>query len=127
MNKFLILTSIAGITLVSSIAGAVTLDNKDKTTSTVSVEIDGKKSDVKVVPGTLYDSKDKDVVLTLGKNEPVSAKGKEKLIIKDDKILPETTTASPAEASSTSAVGLVKIAPKGDIVVGKPTESKDSK
>jgi hypothetical protein len=128
MNKYVILSSLAAITLFAGAASAVTVKNTDKGDISLATEMEGKKESVTLKSGESFDSKGKDVVLTLGTEKPMTAKGDESFHIKEgklvadkghkEKVVKETTTA-PAEAAP--AAGTPPVA------VQKPAEAPAAK
>jgi hypothetical protein len=110
MKKLMLVTATATFALLSGVAGAVTLTNHDKNETTVSIEVGGKKEELKLKSNGVFDSKGQDTTITLGKEKPVSGKGSDAFIIKGGKIemvKPVTDTKAP-EAAKTEVKTEVK-------------------
>ncbi|MDX1975689.1 MAG: hypothetical protein SFT92_08470 [Rickettsiales bacterium] len=86
MKKLVFVSSMVALIASAGAAGAVTLKNTDKTDVTVAIEQGGKTENTTIKAGESFDSKGKDVSITLGKEKPVMAKGDEQLVIKDGKL-----------------------------------------
>lgn len=135
MNKYVFLSSLAAITLFAGAASAVTVKNTDKGDMVLSTEMEGKKESVTLKSGDSFDSKGKDVTLTLGTEKPLTAKGDESFSIKEGKLVADKgdkgkheghkekvvkeTTPAPAEAAP--AAGTTPAAEQ------KPAEAPASK
>jgi hypothetical protein len=110
MNKFILLTSVAAFSLVSGVAGAVTIKNTDKTEATLHVTVDGKQEMVKLKEGESYDSKGKDISYSIAPEKKLmSAKGSESLEIKSGKV--EMVKLEPAKDQAAPAAGVIEKAP----------------
>jgi len=105
MKSYVFLASLAAFSLVSGMAGAVTLKNTGKGVEIVSVDVGGKKDVLKLMPGQIYDSKDKDASFIVGNNKPVQGKGKDNFILNSGKITADTSDTQAAETPVTPAAG----------------------
>jgi hypothetical protein len=128
MNKYVFLSSLAAITLFAGAASAVTVKNTDKGDISLATEMEGKKETVIIKGGESFDSKGKDVTLTLGTEKPMTAKGDESFHIKDGKLMADkghkeklVKDATPAPAEAAPAAGTPPVAEQ------KPAEAPASK
>lgn len=86
MNTYVLLTSAAAFALVSGVASAASLTNKDKDVAHVKVEMDGKTQEINLKQGETFDTKTSDAIFTIGKEKPFSSKGFTVLLIEGGKI-----------------------------------------
>lgn len=87
MNKTVLLASAVAVAFACGTAGAATLTNNDKNPTSAKIEISGGKTQmIKLKSGETFDSKGKDVKITLHGQKEFDAKADAKLDIKGGKV-----------------------------------------
>ncbi len=106
MNKFVLLSTIAAFALSAGVASAAVVTNSDKSDVTFSTNIGGKVESVTLKENGVYDSKGKDVGITIGSEKPVLAKAGESFVIKAGKLEAMPKTVSTDVKTETAPVTL---------------------